>query len=115
MPELKHSWARPRWSSSRVYGLSGEALLNFGPLGVGPMFAIYGGLLGWYRRKLASWDALDARLFLAPFFTILFVAGLVYDSDNLVFFCCYKRCLDFCCHVCSLETRSGHHRRGELA
>ncbi|MFY9528448.1 MAG: hypothetical protein WAR24_06030 [Candidatus Acidiferrales bacterium] len=75
-----------RWSSSRVYGLSGEALLNFGPLGVGPMFAIYGGLLGWYRRKLASWDALDARLFLAPFFTILFVAGLVYDSDNLVFF-----------------------------
>jgi hypothetical protein len=73
------------WRSSQVYGLSGEALLNFGPLGVVPMFAIFGGILGWYRRKLTSWDALDSRMFLAPFFTILFVTALTGDSDNLVF------------------------------
>jgi hypothetical protein len=71
--------------SSQVYGLSGEALLNFGPLGVVPMFAILGGVLGWYRRKLTSWDTLDARMFLAPFFTILFAVALTGDSDNLVF------------------------------
>jgi len=73
------------WRSSQVYGLSGEALLNFGPFGVVPMFAIFGGFLGWYRRKLTSWDPLDARMFLAPFFTILFVTALTGDSDNLVF------------------------------
>jgi hypothetical protein len=73
------------WRSARVYGLAGEALLNFGPLGVPYMFALYGGLLGWYRRKMGSWTASDSRKFLAPFFATLFVAGLVSDSDNLVF------------------------------
>jgi hypothetical protein len=72
------------WPSSRVYGLIGEAMLNFGPLGVVPMFAIYGGLLGWYRRKMHTWSAQDARLFLAPFITMLLAAGLMSDSDNIV-------------------------------
>jgi hypothetical protein len=82
--EAQQGKATP-WRSSQVYGLSGEALLNFGPIGVVPMFAIFGGILGWYRRRLTSWDPLDARMFLAPFFTILFAIALVGDSDNLVF------------------------------
>jgi len=73
-------------SSTRLYGLGGEALLNFGPSGVAPIFALYGGLLGWYRRKLNSWDRVDARMFLAPFLTSMLVKALVYDSDVLVFF-----------------------------
>lgn len=72
--------------SSRLYGLSGEALLNFGPIGVAPIFGIYGALLGWYRRKLGLWHRLDARMLLAPFFTSLFVEALLCDSDVLVFF-----------------------------
>jgi hypothetical protein len=75
-----------QYDSTRVYGLSGEALLNFGPWGVVPMFAFYGGLLGWYRKKLRSWNPEDARLLLAPFFTIMFLTGFVYDSDNVVYF-----------------------------
>jgi len=71
--------------SFRVYGLNGEAMLNFGPLGVVPMFAIYGAFLGLYRRKLTSWDSSDARLFLAPLFAMWFGNALVSDSDNLVF------------------------------
>jgi hypothetical protein len=74
------------WSSSRLYGLSGEALLNFGVFGVTPVFALYGGLLGWYRRKAGGWGDADARKFLAPFFTFLIVTALVCDSDVLVFF-----------------------------
>lgn len=74
-----------RWESSRIYGLTGEAMLNFGPAGVIPVFGIFGWILGVYRRKLLSWDANDARLFLAPFYAILFVLGLTHDSDNLVF------------------------------
>jgi len=71
--------------SSRLYGLSGEALLNFGPWGVVPMFAVYGAVLGCYRRKLRNWDPADARMFLAPFLTAMVVMALVYDSDVLLF------------------------------
>ncbi len=71
--------------SYRVYGLAGEALLNFGPFGVVPMFAIYGGVVGWYRRKLTSWDMSDVRIVLAPLFTMWCFSALVSDSDNLVF------------------------------
>lgn len=82
--EAQHGKATT-WMSVRVYGLSGEALLNFGPLGVAPMFALYGVLLGWYRKKLFSWNRCDARMFLAPFFSILFITGFTGDSDNVVF------------------------------
>lgn len=71
--------------SSRMYGLGGEAMLNFGPWGVVPMFAVYGALVGWYRRKLASWNGMDARMFLAPFFASILLRGLMYDSDVLLF------------------------------
>jgi hypothetical protein len=73
------------YDSTRVYGLAGEALLNFGPWGVVPLFAIYGACLGWYRRKLINWDLTDARLFMAPLVTILFVTAFVADSDNVLF------------------------------
>ena len=72
------------WLSLRVYGLAGEAMLNFGPAGVVPAFAIYGGLLGWYRRRFKSWDSSDARMFLVPFWAVLFASAFVSDSDNLV-------------------------------
>jgi hypothetical protein len=72
-------------TSYRVYGLSGEALLNFGPAGVVPIFALYGAALGWYRRKLHSWELSDARMALAPLFSMWFASALVSDSDNLVF------------------------------
>jgi hypothetical protein len=72
-------------TSYRVYGLGGEALLNFGPLGIVPIFALYGGVVGWYRRKLTSWDLRDARIVLAPLFTMWCASALVSDSDNLVF------------------------------
>lgn len=74
------------WPSSRMYGLSGEALLNFGPAGVPILFLIYGCMVGWYRRKLMGWGQRDARMLLAPFFTLMVVGALVYDSDVLVFF-----------------------------
>jgi hypothetical protein len=71
--------------SSRMYGVGGEAMLNFGPWGVVPMFAVYGALVGWYRRKLASWHAWDTRMFLAPFFASILLRALICDSDVLLF------------------------------
>lgn len=94
-----------QFESTRVYGLSGEALLNFGPWGVTPMFAIFGALLGWYRKKLRSWDPADARLFLAPLFTIMFLTGFVYDSDNVVFFSLTEGAL-ICAAISAASNRS---------
>jgi hypothetical protein len=73
------------WRSLRTYGLGGEAMLNFGPWGVVPAFALFGAVVGWYRRKLKSWDPSDSRMLIAPFFCILSVIVLVGDSDNLVY------------------------------
>ncbi|RLE79038.1 MAG: hypothetical protein DRJ36_03810, partial [Thermoprotei archaeon] len=42
----KGSYKPERWASVRVYGLAGEAMLNFGPIGVPFVFYIWGFLLG---------------------------------------------------------------------
>jgi hypothetical protein len=73
------------WRSLRTYGLGGEAMLNFGPWGVVPAFALFGAAVGWYRKKLKSWALPDTRILLAPFFCILSAIVLVGDSDNLVY------------------------------
>lgn len=92
------------WPSTRMYGLNGEAMLNFGPLGVIPLFAIYGAVTGWFRRKLYSWDMLDSRMFLAPFFISMLVVALVYDSDVLVFFAATEGAL-ICAFIIAASTR----------
>jgi hypothetical protein len=94
-----------QWRSSRLYGVNGEALLNFGPWGVVPAFAIYGAVLGWYRRKHARLDRLDARIFLAPFVAILFVTALVADSDNIVFTIVSEGSLIFTCLLAASKPR----------
>lgn len=71
---------------SKVYGLGGEAMLNFSVYGVPVLFAIYGWFMGWYRRNRTRWGERDARLFLAPFFAIWFLTALVGDLDNLLTF-----------------------------
>lgn len=75
----------PKRLSTRVYGLAGEAILNFGLLGVPLAFAAYGSVLGWYRRKVASWRFGDARYFLAPLFMIIAMAAYIGDSDNVMY------------------------------
>lgn len=74
-----------RRKSARVYGLWGEAMLNFGPLGVLLISIPYGLLLGFYRRKLLSLPADDARLFFVPIITYLMTWWIISDTDNLMF------------------------------
>ena len=71
--------------SSRVYGLSGEAMLNFGFWGVIPAWLFYGMAMGWVRRKLYTLPRHDARWLLMPL-AIGLTMGFVYsDLDNIVF------------------------------
>ncbi len=75
-----------RFQSSRVYGLAGEAMLNFGPFSVPLAFGVLGLLVGRARHMLATVHTDDARLLLYPLLVNLCFVLLVSDSDNVVFF-----------------------------
>ncbi len=72
--------------SSRVYGLAGEFMLNFGPALVPLVFTALGFVVGRTRRVMQRIDPLDARWLLLPFFVNLCFVVLGMDSDNIVFF-----------------------------
>jgi hypothetical protein len=70
--------------ASWVYGLGGEAMLNFGFFAAPFPFAIWGFLMGRYRRAMLTWPSKDARKLLAPFATLLLMMALFSDLDNLI-------------------------------
>jgi hypothetical protein len=72
------------FSSSRIYGLTAESILNFGFLGVPISFFIF----GFVHRKALDFakDLKSKGLMLTyPFFFFFPVYMLFYDFDNLVF------------------------------
>ena len=88
--ELIHG--RERWSrgqsDTRVYGLAGEAMLNFGIWGVPLIFLVPAMAAGRVRRWLYDWTSLpliDMRLLMLPFLIRLSFTLLSSDSSNLVF------------------------------
>lgn len=77
-------------NSSWVYGPAGEAMLNFGVFLIPIPFAVIGYLMGRYRRAIINWQPTDARQFLAPFVTILFLMAMSHDLVNIVALFFYK-------------------------
>lgn len=82
----KDSFQEGVWESSKVYGLAGEAMLNFGPFALPLAFIPFGILVGFIQRKLFEWDALDSRMILMPMLVNLAFIVLVSDLDNVIFF-----------------------------
>jgi hypothetical protein len=79
------SWDENNWRSSLVYGLAGETMLNFGPIGVPFAYLIFGVIVGrlqHFSSRLRPWDT---RLLLYPFLVSLCFSFLQSDSDNLLF------------------------------
>ena len=75
------------WSSSKVYGLAGETMLNFGPYAVPFSFIVLGIIVGYVRRWLENWSmGNDHRLLLLPMLVNFCFIVLVGDTDNYVFF-----------------------------
>ena len=71
--------------SSRIYGLAGEAMLNFGVLGVPFLFAVAGILVSWFRRFVMALSSDDLRLFFCAI-VLRFVATIwMNDLDNNIF------------------------------
>lgn len=79
------SYDEETWASSKVYGLAGEAMLNFGPLVVPLAYLGFGLLIGRLQRVHARLRDGDARLLGYPFILNLCFAILFSDSDNLLF------------------------------
>jgi len=74
------------WESSRVYGLTGETMLNFGPVAVPFAFLIFGFVVRGIRRLMMALEPTDSRLMLLPFLANLCFVILVGDLDNIIFF-----------------------------
>ena len=75
-----------RLVSSKVYGLAGEVMLNFGPLSVPFAFILLGIVVGRVKRRLLIWDSSDVRLLLLPMMVNFCFVVLVGDFDNQIFF-----------------------------
>ena len=71
-------------NSSKVFGLAGEAMLNFGVWSAPIPFALWGFLVGRYRRVLLTWHVTDVRRFLAPLITLLLFMTLFSDLENTI-------------------------------
>lgn len=71
--------------SSRVYGLAGESMFNFGPASVPVVYALFGLFIGWFRQSANALLKNDARLLLVPFGIYLCIALFIGDSDNIIF------------------------------
>lgn len=78
--------AYPARNSSRIYGLSGEAMLNFGVLAIPFAFVLFSLVIRKVRLWFSAWTAKDARWLLAPYLVNLCFLILTADSDNIVFF-----------------------------
>lgn len=74
--------------STWIYGLSGEAILNFGPIGVPLSFLPLGLLAGFSRRLAGMMQPGDYRWLLQPLLVALCLQVLAFDSSNIVVFFC---------------------------
>jgi hypothetical protein len=70
--------------STRVYGLAGEAMLNFGPLAIPVAFWLLGRFVRRTHRWKLLWANEDSRYLLVPLTVILCYVLLTADSDNVL-------------------------------
>lgn len=82
----RRTYVPDEWEASQVYGLAGEAMLNFGPLAAPLSFALLGLLASRIRRLMNGLPPSDSRWLLMPFLISLCPVLLVSDSDNIVFY-----------------------------
>jgi hypothetical protein len=79
------SYDEVEWSSSHVYGIAGETMLNFGPFPVPLAYMLFGVIVGRLQRFIWRLQPGDTRLLLSPFLVLTCFSILVADSDNLLF------------------------------
>jgi hypothetical protein len=73
------------FGSTKIYGLAGEAMLNWGLLGVLPAFIAFGCLTGKLQMLISHLGPSDSRRYVAPIMSIACVVTLSSDFDNLLY------------------------------
>lgn len=73
------------FAASNVYGIAGEAMLNWGPPAALLAFVVLGVLVVWTKTLLTRWQEGDSRLMLLPMILTWCFFVLIYDSDNVLF------------------------------
>lgn len=76
----------PGFRASNIYGLAGEAMLNFTPFSIPISFAVLGWIVARVRHWLLSWDISDSRILLVPIMIVLCFFVLINDLDNNVIY-----------------------------
>ena len=71
--------------ASQVYGLAGEAMLNFGPAAAPTAYLVLGVVVALVGSWARTWDRADSRRLLLPLLINLAFIVLVSDSDNVLF------------------------------
>ncbi len=71
------------FASSDVYGLSGEAILNFGRWAPICALAAWGVLLGWLAAFCGGLGTEDSRRLLVPYLSVVGLVVLIGDLDNV--------------------------------
>ena len=91
--------------SSRVYGIAGEAMLNFGTLGALLAYAVFGVLVAGLQLFLERLPAGDSRWLVTPLLINSLFVLLLNDSDNVVFFLIKSGLLPLLLVVCCSRKR----------
>ena len=73
------------YTASNVYGLAGEALLNFGPLAIPFAYALFGLLVYRIRLWRQGFGPADSRELLFPVVVSALILILVSDSDVVLY------------------------------
>lgn len=72
--------------NSRVYGLYGEGLFNFGPFIPVIFFSFVGCIIGIFHKYSINLHINDPRVLLVPFISNLSLLLILADSDNIIFY-----------------------------
>lgn len=72
--------------SSRVYGLAGEAMINFGPGAIPFVFFGFGLFVGAVRRFRGRLNPTDARHIIYPFLMVLCLQLIFLDLENVIYY-----------------------------
>jgi hypothetical protein len=80
------SYVPDLFQSSKIYGLAGETMLNFGPWVVPLTFLLWGFLVKSVRSFVYSLNIDDACRLVATWLVIFCLSALTADSDNLLVF-----------------------------
>ena len=80
------SYGTGAYPSSRMYGQVGEAMLNFGYLGIPISFALMGFVLGKLSTLSRQLGTTDARRMLLPGMVIASACMVIQDSENVLYF-----------------------------